>query len=289
MNLLWVVQIQGYGYSVLFENDECIVSQSKLKDVAVHLARTGTGYRVNGNVTNNEGVFFSNTLEKNNSDAKLWHERFGHSSPVMMNEARKPSRLIGGPRPSMNFNSVLQCHGCDIGKMKNRSYWSSRVTKSEILQLIHTDVCGPMKVEFVGHAQYFLIFVDDLSRKTFIYFMRKKSEVEQAIKNFINHVERECGKKVKVIKSDNGGEYISASLSNYFEQNGIEHQYSAPYTPQQNDVAERTNRILLEKGRCMMLDSGLPISFWAEAISTAAYIPNVTSTGVLSWKTPNER
>lgn len=288
VNLISVVQVQKSRYSVLFANDECKIIQQESNNIALHTARFGTGYRVAAVVKRPENIAYTADECSSEKGAKLWHQRFGHSSPSMMNEAKKEGRLLGGPNPSIEFKTLTHCQGCDIGKMKNQTYKPISSHHKEMLSLIHSDVCGPMKVESLGKARYFVIYVDDYSRKTFVYFIRHKSDVGQVTKEFIRFIERQTGKSVKALKSDNGGEYISSSLNEFLRENGIEHQYSTPYTPQQNGVAERTNRILLEKARCLLLDAGLPISFWGEAVSTASYIRNITPTQVLDWKTPNE-
>lgn len=127
-----------------------------------------------------------------------------------------------------------------------------------------------MKVESLAGSKYFVTFIDDKSRWCEIYFLKKKGELFEKFLEFKAKVEKQTGKNIKTVRSDNGGEYRSNELQNYLKKEGICHQLTTEYTPQQNGIAERRNRTLAEMARCMLLQSGLPPSFWAEAILTAA-------------------
>lgn len=114
----------------------------------------------------------------------------------------------------------------------------------------------------------------DYSRWCEVYFIRNKSEVAQKFKEFIKFAEKQTGRKIKAVQSDNGKEYCNSTLDALFKEHGIRRRLTVPHTPEQNGVAERRNRTLVEAARCMIIQSGLPASFWAEAISTANYIRN---------------
>lgn len=120
--------------------------------------------------------------------------------------------------------------------------------------------------------------IDDFSKFTVIYFIRNKSEVEQKIKEIVAMVENKFNIKPKLIRSDRGGEYFATELKDFLRKQGIRTQYTAPYSPQQNGVAERRNRSLIEMARCMLTDAKLPKYLWAEAINMAKYIQNRTVT-----------
>jgi transposase InsO family protein len=130
--------------------------------------------------------------------------------------------------------------------------------------------------------------VDDFSKKSWVYLLRHKSEVLDNFKVWIKMAERQCGKKVKTIRSDNGGEYVSKEFRDYTENLGIVHQVTAPYTPQQNGVAERLNRTLMEAVRCMMHGAKVPERLWAEAVLTANYVRNRVPARGLQEKVPEE-
>lgn len=155
-----------------------------------------------------------------------------------------------------------------------------------MLELIHSDVCGPMRVNSHGGSRYFLTFIDDYSKWCELYTIKSKSEVFQKFKEFKNYVERRTGKKLKTIRSDNGTEYTNNELKNYLAAQGIKHEYSVEYTPQQNGTAERKNRTLVEMARCIMLQAALPASYWAESVNTAIYIRNRCPSRSLCGETP---
>jgi transposase InsO family protein len=145
---------------------------------------------------------------------------------------------------------------------------------SKLLELVHNDVCGPMKTTSRGGAQYFVTFINEFSRKTHVYLLRAKGEVFDKFKKYKALVENQTSMKIKTLRSDNGGEFVSKKFDNFLHECGIQRQTSAPYTPQQNGVANRTNRTIMECARSMILAQALDLEFWAEAVNTAVYINN---------------
>jgi transposase InsO family protein len=124
--------------------------------------------------------------------------------------------------------------------------------------MIHSDLMGPFLHPSISKAMFFLIFVDDFSRFTWIYFLRQKFEVFQHLKDFKALVETQSGKKIKFLRTDNGGEYVNHEIHNIFHEAGIQLQHTTPYTPQQNEVVERKNRSLKEMASCMLHEKSLP-------------------------------
>ena len=159
---------------------------------------------------------------------------------------------------------------------------------SEVLELVHSDICGPMSVESVGGNLYYLLFIDDKTRETFVYFLRHKSEVFSKLVEFKTLVENQTNKKIKKFRSDNGKEFVNRQMSNLFKQCGIIHQLTCEYTPQSNGVAERANRTLMEKARSMLEEAGLERKYWAEAVQTAVHLKNRSPTKAVKGKTPEE-
>lgn len=140
---------------------------------------------------------------------------------------------------------------------------------TETLRIVHSDICGPMECKSIGGAKYFLLFVDDNSRMTFIYFLHAKSEVLDRFKKFKSLVENQQNKKIKTLRIDNGCEYCSHLFEDYLKNEGIVHQKTNPYTPQQNGLCERFNRTVVEKAKCLLFEANLPKKFWAEAANAA--------------------
>ncbi|KAM1154260.1 hypothetical protein ACFX19_037276 [Malus domestica] len=136
------------------------------------------------------------------------------------------------------------------------------------------DVCGPMEVESLGRNKYFVTYIDDASRKVWVYLLKSKDQVFQTFQEFHAMVEREIGKPLKCLRSDNGDEYTSHQFREYCVKHGIRHEKTVPGTPQHNGVAERMNRTIMEKVRCMLRTAKLSKQFWGEAVRTACYLIN---------------
>jgi hypothetical protein len=147
---------------------------------------------------------------------------------------------------------------------------SNRLNK--VLDLVHTDVCGPIRTHSLGGGKYFIEFIDDASRWCEVRFLKSKAEVSKATTEYIALVEIQKGKKIKCFQSDNGAEYTGKEFNDYLKKRGITRRFTAPYNPEQNGTAERKNRTLLDSAKCLLQkESNLRNSFWAEAVNTANY------------------
>ena len=144
-----------------------------------------------------------------------------------------------------------------------------------------------MRVQARGGYDYFVTYTNDYSRYGFVYLMRQKYETFDKFREYKAEVEKQLGFHIKQVRSVRGGEYLSGEFTFYLTQEGIVSQFSAPGTPQQNGVAERRNRTLLDMVRLMLSYSSLPISFWGFALETATYLLNLIPSKLVS-KTPTE-
>ena len=140
----------------------------------------------------------------------------------------------------------------------------------------------------IGGAEYFLTFTDDKTRYSWVYPLKTKDQVFDQFLEWKAFVETSSGRVLRALRSDNGGEYTAKRLENYLKSKGIRHESTIPKTPEQNGVAERLNRTLVESSRSMLLDAKLPHKFWAEAISTAVYLRNLCPTTAIKGMTPYE-
>ncbi|KAL8106789.1 hypothetical protein AgCh_023527 [Apium graveolens] len=163
-----------------------------------------------------------------------------------------------------------------------------RTPKAKKLEIVHSDVYGPTTVASLGGSRYYVTFIDDSTRKVWVYFLKNKSDVFATFKKWKTEVENQTGLKVKSLMSDNGGEYSSDEFKSYCTEFGIRMIKTIPETPQQNGVAERMNRTLNERAKSMRLHAGLPKMFWADAVSTAAYLINRGPSSPLGFKIPEE-
>ena len=161
-----------------------------------------------------------------------------------------------------------------MGKMTKTPFSGTMERATDLLEIIHIDVCGPMNIEARGRYHYFLIFTHDLSRYEYIYLMKHKSETFEKFKEFQSEVENHRNKKIKFLQSDHGGEYLTYEFGLHLKQCGIVSQLTPPGTPQHYGVSERCNRTLLDMVRSMMSLTDLPLSFWGYALETAAFTLN---------------
>jgi hypothetical protein len=175
-----------------------------------------------------------------------------------------------------------------LGKFAKASFPSSDTKSAEILDLVHTDVCEPMTRRSLSGCEYYLTFIDDYSRKTWIYFLKAKSEVFTRFQEFRALVENQSGKRIKVLRSDNGREYSLRQFVDFCAQHGIRRQMIVPYNPQQNGVAERKNRAITDAVRSMLHDQCFPLYLWAEACATTVYLQNRSPRRILGKMTPKE-
>lgn len=214
-----------------------------------------------------------------------WHRKLGHVNTESISKMCK-SELVDG----LNVSSFkkLDCEVCARCKITEESYPKSTDNRSgELIYRIHSDVCE-MPVHSFSGAKYFVTFIDDYSRYVKVFCLKSKSEVIVAWRQYKNLVERQTGLKIKVLRSDNGGEYMGGEFGKELSSAGIRHETSVPRSPQQNGVAERMNRTIEEMVRCMMLDGEMPAAAWAEAVNTAVYVRNRVESSVVG-ATPFER
>ncbi|GJT47375.1 putative ribonuclease H-like domain-containing protein, partial [Tanacetum coccineum] len=207
-------------------------------------------------------------------ESTQWHRRLGHVNFKNMNKLVK-GNLVRGLPPKL-FQNDHTCVACNKGKQHKVSYKAKTAVSSfsEPLQMLHMDLFRPTSVRSISHKFYCLVITDAFSRFSWVFFLAKKDETVGILKEFIKLVENQLNKKVKVIRCDNGTEFKNRDLIEFCGSKGIKRDYSNPRTPQQNGVAERKNRTLIEAARTMLADSFLPTMFWTEAVATACYVLN---------------
>ncbi|RVW92416.1 Retrovirus-related Pol polyprotein from transposon RE1 [Vitis vinifera] len=204
--------------------------------------------------------------EKKKSEIWLWHRRLGHASFGYL------KKLF----PSLFAKSDISGFRCDISELakSHRASFPLILNKSLFpFMVIHSDVWGPSKVPTLSGLRWFVTFIDDCTRMTWLCLMKTKDEVN-LFQNFHKVIETQYNAKVLVLRSDNGGEYQSSVLQKYLEGHDIIHQTTCSNTPQQNGVAERKNRHLLEIVLASLIAAKTPISYWEKAITSAAYLIN---------------
>ncbi|GJT92082.1 retrovirus-related pol polyprotein from transposon TNT 1-94 [Tanacetum coccineum] len=207
------------------------------------------------------------------TQAWLWHRRLSHLNFDYINLLSKKDVVIGLPK--LKYVKDQLCSSCEVSKAKRSSFKSKTVPSSKgQLNLLHMDLCGPMRVASINGKKYILVIVDDYSRYTWTPFLRSKDETSEVLKDFLTMIQRNLQAPVISVRTDRGTEFLNKTLNAFFKEEGIEHQTSTPRTPEQNGVVERQNRTLVEAARTMLSASKLPLFFWAEAIATACYTQN---------------
>lgn len=278
VNLLSVSQICKKDNIVVFDRNGCTI-KSKKGAVLAHCDENDGVYKLR---TTNEICM----LAESKASAITWHRRLGHMNVQSMRKMRDGA--VSGIAFRDDDRAVTKCETCACAKQTRLPFPQSKTRSSKLLELIHTDVMGPLETQSIGHAKYLLTFIDDFSKKVFVYFIKNKHQVFDMFMDFKALVENQTGEKIKILRSDNGTEYCSEKCSTFFRKHGIRHQTTNVHTPQQNGVAERMNRTLTEKTRCLLFDANLPKTYWAEAMNMAAYLINRSICASLGDKTPEE-
>ncbi|VVT49801.1 uncharacterized protein SAPINGB_P002450 [Magnusiomyces paraingens] len=209
------------------------------------------------------------------SSANLWHKRLGHASVDVL---KKLSKSLSVKPTHFEVVDSHKCDACLGGKATALPFNGTTEKASRPLELFVSDLSGPHVATPVGH-RYVLTIMDYYSRYSYVELLVRKSDASLAIRNFIARCESyfsgdSAGDRVAYFHSDNGGEYISKDLEQFFVSKGIKHTYTVPHTPQQNGVAERLNRTLFEKAKSMLLYAHAPEYLWGEAVKSANYIRN---------------
>ncbi|GJW92826.1 retrovirus-related pol polyprotein from transposon TNT 1-94 [Tanacetum coccineum] len=205
--------------------------------------------------------------------AWLWHQRLSYLNFDYINLPSKKDVVIGLPK--LKYVKDQLCSSCEVSKEKRSSFKIKAVPSSKgRLNLLHMDLCGPMRVASINGKKYILVIIDDYSRYTWTLFLRSKDETPEALKDFLTMIQRNLQAPVISVRTDRGTEFLNKTLNAFFKLEGIEHQTSTPRTPEHNGVVERRNHTLVEAAQTMLSASKLVLFFWAEAIATACYTQN---------------
>ena len=232
---------------------------------------------------NKQAQGLSSSISSNSArdQIMLWHLRLGHPS--------FPYLKYLFPDLFKNVDcTTFQCESCFLSKSHRISYKALTYRASKPFYLIHSDVWGPSKINTLTGKKWFVTFIDDHTRLCWVYLMREKSEVEGLFKDFYSMVENHFQTKISLLHTDNGTEYFNNYLEVFCKEKGIIHTSTCRDTPQQNGIAERKNRHLLEVSRAIMLSMHVPKYLWGDAVLTACYLINRMPTRVLKYQSPLE-
>jgi hypothetical protein len=271
-NLLLVYKIthSGEGKTIEFSPHQVVIKD--LKDPN-HVLATGIVdditrlYKFDNFGSSSFSLVF---IAHSNDLRKLWHEQFGYLNYRSLQQLCNQQMVTGLPLVSCRDGV---CAGCVLSKHHRDSFekhasWHA----SGPLQLVHSDLCGSLSSPSFSGFKYFLNFIDDFSRGTWVYFLKLKSEVFDKFLSYKALVEKQFGHQIQRLRIDHGGEYVNNNFTNYCTTKGIQMKHIVPYTPQQNGVSERKNCTLKEMANCMIQSKGLSLKYWVKAINYANYI-----------------
>lgn len=213
-------------------------------------------------------------------DIEQWHIKLGHLNPNYMNKFFKINRI------PLNCPLDFRCYYCLISKCNRLPHKQSTIKSKSILELIHTDVSGIIRIKNPLGMRYWIVFIDDFTRMTFLYLMKRKSESFEKFLEFKNHIELQTKVKIKSIRSDNGTEYTDQRFNDFCIKSGIKHEFSIPHHPSSNGVSERKMRTLIESARSLLLSGNLSLKFWPFAIITSNYARNRSPCSSIKFEIP---
>ncbi|GJZ94042.1 retrovirus-related pol polyprotein from transposon TNT 1-94 [Tanacetum coccineum] len=248
--------------TIFNEKDEVVLIAPRRRDVYV--------IDMSSYNTNSNACFYAKASPSVNW---LWHKRLSHLNFKTINNLSKHNLVSG--LPSLTFSKDKNCSTCEKGKHHRATFKTKRsFSINKCLHLLHMDLFGPVKPQTISHNKYTLVIVDEYSRYTWVFCLKKKSDAADCIMSFIRQMENLNDTKVKQLRSDNETEFRNHTLEAFCDEKGISQNFSSPCTPEQNGVAERRNRILIEAARTMLNSSFLPKQFWGEAANAACYTQN---------------
>ena len=280
-NLLSVGQLVEKGYALTFDRDKCTILDKK-GEQAITTVPMASNRVFPLCMSHKENLALKSDVM---DESMLWHMRYGHLNYESLKLLNKKDMVIG--LPTVNSNGSF-CEGCVYGKIHRMPFPKFSWRATTPLELVHADICGPTRTPSLKNRRYFLLFVDDYSRMMWVYFLEHKSEAFSMFLQFMAHVERESGQVIKGLRTDRGGEFISKPFWSYCKEKGIKRQLTVRQSPQQNGIAERKNRSIVEVARSMLKAKGLPNKYWAEAVNTAIYLLNRSPTKAVQHMTPYE-
>ena len=255
-NLLSISQLCDNEYKVIFYPTHCSILNKDGK-LVLTCPRNKNVY------TCDMGKIKNVCLITTNDDPWLWHRRLGHANMKLIKNLSAKDHVRGIPK--LNYQKDHICDACEIGKQIRATHKAkSMISTSRPLELLHMDLVGPVPVQSLGGNSYTLVIVDDYSRYTWTEFLKAKSDAFESFSALCKKIQNQQKNTIVYIRTDHGNEFENSSFKTFCDENGITHNFSAPYTPQSNGVVERKNRTLQEMANTMLNVYCRPKYFWAK-------------------------
>ncbi|KAL2239042.1 UNVERIFIED_CONTAM: Retrovirus-related Pol polyprotein from transposon RE2 [Sesamum indicum] len=282
VNLLSVSQLcRNTPLKFHFTDSSCILQDQHNRANLIEGNRCKNLYIVRHSTQNTSfSTSVSCNAANNRCNVQTWHHRLGHIPLLVMRHI-----------PFLNSAAMIlddSCETCHKAKQTRSIFPSSTSHSKAPFDLIHLDVWGPYTTQTISNCSYILTILDDHSRSLWTFLLKQKSQVVSVLKSFVSMVKTQFSRKIKVIRSDNGSEFLNNNCQTFCLEMGILHQTSCTYSPQQNGRIERKHRQLLNVARALLFQASLPLKFWGDSILTATYLINRTPSKILQWKSPFE-
>jgi transposase InsO family protein len=236
------------GYNCLFTDLGVTVFRRRDDSIAFKGVLEGQLYLVDFNENTAE---LNTCLIAKTNMGWLWHRRLAHVRMKNLHKLLKGEHILG--LTNVHFEKDRVCSACQAGKQVGAHHPHKNIMTTERpLELLHMDLFGPIAYISIDRSKYCLVIVDDYSRFTWVFFLQEKSQTQETLKGFLRRAQNEFGLRIKKIRRDNGTKFKNSQIEGFLEDEGIKHEFSSPYTPQQNGVVERKNRTLLDMARTML-------------------------------------
>eukprot|EP00253_Pinus_taeda_P015642 PITA_15642 len=277
-NLISLGALDTNGYKTVIQGGVMKIYKGIL--LVMKAKKVGNLFQLEGKTGSNHVSMMS---EHDNSSIRLWHQRLGHMSERGL-KILVDRKLL----PNLKAGKLDFYKHCLFGKKSKQKFKTGKHTSKGILDYIHSDVWGPSPTTSYVGSSYFVSFIDDFSRKVWVYMLKRNYDVFTVFKQFRALVENITSRTIKCLRTDNGGEFTSKEFDNYCKDAGIERHKTTIYTPQKNGVAERMNRTLLERARSMLSNANLQKELWTEAVATTCYVINRSPSTAIGCNIPQE-
>lgn len=276
VNLFSVSSTVDKGHKFKIEGDSCKITDKNDECWAVG-SRDGMLYKMK--------IMYDNMFAANSNTTVStlfdWHVKLGHQNFSYIKSVLK--------KHNIDFSESSEfCESCIYGKQHINSYGKSTSPAENVCDIVSADLCGPMETTSVGGSRYFLLLKDHYSKFRFVYFLKTKTDIVSKFKMFLASAKRHTGRDVKIIRTDNGLEFVNSEVKSVLDSYGIHHQKSVSYCPRQNGKIEREMRTVVESARTMLISRQLDKCLWAEAVNMAVYVLNASGTSSIKGRTPWE-
>jgi transposase InsO family protein len=283
-NLLSISQFCEMGYNFLFTNKGVIVFR-----------RSDGSYPFSGILRGKlyllyfipEEMELEKCLIAKTNMGWLWHHRLAHVGMRNLHKLQKKGHILG--LMNVAFEKDRSCGACQASKQVGAPHHAKNImTTTRPLKMLHMDLLCPIGYISIGGNKYNLVIIDDYSCLTWVFFLHNKSKTQEVLKKFLKRAQNEFDANIKKIRCDNGTEFKNTQVKDYLDEEGIKHEFLAPYTPQQNGVAKRKNRTIIEMARTMLDEYKTSDWYWAETVNMACHATNRLYLHKLLKKTPYE-